>query len=419
MKKLIIISVILLFVSSFFAFNDSILRPNLFMMKTNGFSALQSNPANISLNHNREVGVGFMNWDFQIYNNSFSIDDYNKYNGEFLDEDLKNEIMGKIDGSLKLNTDFNLNAFAMNTKNFAYSASTKLIMEGSFDKQYIDIVLNGNEYEELYSFGGDDLNFEMIAYSQFEVGYSKFTLQQYLRQDFLDDIPEINVGFSLAALIGAIHLKAQEAEGYLIADDNGFSTRHAIKVKNGIGGFGLKGQIGFSSEVMENLKVGLAFDNIFGYIKWGGDTEVNELEVKADSTFFADMDEELFSQTDSTYTISSYETDIPTEMRISSTYNIKPNWDASFEWKQSFKNSFISTTSPRISIGTDYRYWNFIPIFMKINFGYDKKPYSINYGIGYLGERFSYMFGIQSIGTIIPTTGSKGVGLSSSIELNF
>jgi len=106
-------------------------------------------------------------------------------------------------------------------------------------------------------------------------------------------------------------------------------------------------------------------------------------------------------------------------MNLGANYNIFENWDVSLDWKQGFGDSFLTTTSPEVTIGTEYRYWHSFPLQMSLNFGNADQPYNLIYGIGYMGKYFKYMIAVQSIDSIIPSNNSKGIGFSSSIAVNF
>jgi len=241
MKKLIILFLLLNTFFFLYSFSDSILLSNRFMMKTNGFSALKTNPANIDDDAEIEYGFGFLNWNLQIENNSFTLNDYNTYNGKFLDQDLKDEILKKIDGSLKINVDFNFDVFGFHTRHFAYLLSMKAVGKGHFSKDYLDLMLNGNEFNHEYHFGNDTNDAEFVSYLDFNIGYNRFSLQDILNIKVIDDLPKIRVGYGLSALVGLGHFKIIDYSGMMVANNSGFSLNQSVKAKTSVLGFGLKG----------------------------------------------------------------------------------------------------------------------------------------------------------------------------------
>jgi hypothetical protein len=67
-----------------------------YMGLARGVTAPLYNPANIALSGYRESGIEILGVGAEISNNSFSINDYNKYTGAVLTSSDKEYILGKI-----------------------------------------------------------------------------------------------------------------------------------------------------------------------------------------------------------------------------------------------------------------------------------------------------------------------------------
>ncbi|MEA1973795.1 MAG: hypothetical protein U9N34_10965 [Candidatus Cloacimonadota bacterium] len=410
MKKIFLLLIITTSMLTLHGFSNSTLQSNQFMMKTNSFTALHKNPANINFATESVFSVGLLNWDISAYNNSFSFSDYNKYNGSFLTQEMKDEILDKIDKSLKLKYDIHVYVVSFHLNQFAYSLSFHNIGEGKFSDGFIDLALNGNEYNHQYQFCIDENFGEMTSYLDFELGYNQIIIEK---------IPQVRIGVGISALVGINNTKLVEFETKMIAGDSGLSMSQKIKAKNAIFGFGLKGQIGASSQILDNLSVGIAVDNIGGTIDWIASTKMAEFEINVDSLFIAEVEDDFMNQTDSLYSIPSYTTSMPPIFRVGANYKIYSNWDVSMDAEYSYKESPFTTNGMQVSIGTEYRHWDFLPVQMSIESKTSEKPFSTVYGFGYLFNNLKYVFAFESIGSVIPGSFAKGIGISSSIEILF
>ena len=71
-----------------------------------GAESIYWNPANLALSDGPRLSLPGLGMSFILENNSISISDYNKYNGDFISDSDKSDILNDIDaGGLKFNTD--------------------------------------------------------------------------------------------------------------------------------------------------------------------------------------------------------------------------------------------------------------------------------------------------------------------------
>ena len=88
MKKTLLLSLILLIISIGFSYETpaSMMYANSYLQRGTGANSIYWNPANLKLN--RDYTWDFVTLDFNInlYNNSISLETYDRINGKFLEE---------------------------------------------------------------------------------------------------------------------------------------------------------------------------------------------------------------------------------------------------------------------------------------------------------------------------------------------
>ena len=118
MKTIIIITCVICLVSSLALANGqssarSVAMGGAFTSLATGVEAFRYNPANLGLQEYQKSGMEILGMGANISNNSFSLDDYNKYSGAFITSDDKEYILGRVpDEGLSVSTDIEASAIA-------------------------------------------------------------------------------------------------------------------------------------------------------------------------------------------------------------------------------------------------------------------------------------------------------------------
>ena len=121
-----------------------------------GVESIYWNPANLALKDGPRLSLPLdLGMFFVLENNSVSISDYNKYNGNFISDGDKDDIVGNIPGGgLKFNTDVGFFlpfvggvAFPLPSGlNSAISLNVRGGVEGEVPRDMIDFLLKGNQF---------------------------------------------------------------------------------------------------------------------------------------------------------------------------------------------------------------------------------------------------------------------------------
>ena len=100
------------------------------------------NPANIALSGYGQAGIELAGFGAEVFNNSFSLNDYNSYTGAILSENDKSAILGKIpaDG-LELSVRAQAATLTVSLGSFVISANGVAASEVNLSKDVVELLL--------------------------------------------------------------------------------------------------------------------------------------------------------------------------------------------------------------------------------------------------------------------------------------
>ncbi len=377
-----------------------------FMMRAKGSDAIFWNPANLSSDESY-MEVPFSNMNFSVSNNAFTVDTYNSIAGEFIDEKMKEKILEDVDGSLVFNAEASVQEFAWNNGNTGLGLRTHFALNGKFSEKYLRLVLYGNTLNN-YEFSQENNSFDFLSYMDFTWSYGG------IKVPYISEYFPTTMGISLSALIGLNNTETKEYAGHfsngLEGDDIvGADFIQDITLHSSTGGLGYKGMLGFATEPLENLKLGLTFDNIFARINWTLDNQELHYIVWADSIFVMNLDEDFYYEEHTSEQIKDRTTKLPFTFAIGSIYEYKKS-SVSLDYRQSSKTSSFTSDKPDFSMAAETM-WAAMPIQVGIRFGNSVVPTIFSWGLGYRSDYYEFGFNIQSYDSIIPGSDSKGTAL--------
>ncbi|GAB1467449.1 hypothetical protein MASR2M64_01180 [Candidatus Cloacimonadota bacterium] len=417
MKKLILLSLTMVIVFSSLAAiktGKSIFYADSYMLRARGVEAAYWNPANLMAGKYYDLWVPGVNTGIFVNNNALDLDTYNYVmSQERLNNDDKQLILGKMDGSLRGSMRGNTSIFGYAFENMSISSSLTVAGKMSVSKDYLDLLLNGNtEAEYIFDTATNDL--AALSFVDITFGMGGINIP-YLP----DKIPPIRFGFSASALAGVGNAEIEEYSGILRSSiDSGLYLSQDLTIRTAIGGTGFKGMIGFASNPLPGLEVGLTLDNIFGVIKWNMITENRNYSFEADSIYVANINEDFYTQTKSTEDIASYSTKLPAELRLGAlwTYGI---YSFSTDYVQGFKNSMVTSNIGRFSLATQVAPISWLPFSIGFSTGDSQNPWSASYGISLRSETGEIGLAVQSFETLIPNYKTKGISFGSFLRINY
>ncbi|MBN2707916.1 MAG: hypothetical protein JXR46_02620 [Calditrichaceae bacterium] len=373
-----------------------------------GVSAMTWNPANLALERNKSLEFNFLSISGQIYNNSFSISDYNRYfteeghHGVWSDGD-KHDMLDLIPGDgLKLTTDIAINLLGVAYKNYGFSV--QLVNQAGIttikDKTPFDIVLFGPNLTRDYQYH-DNIIESGEAYSALKMSFGyAYSLES---DDYLPFLEDMAIGVNLNYFLGLHVAQNIESEVGLrrIPGEDDESAEYVINIENRYanvefssfpGGHGLSFDLGATAKYEDDWRFSLSLINLFGFIRWTTDVETQKLIV-ADSALSWDVitSEESDNKIDydTTYASEAFVTSLPITLRLGASYNLLDNLTLTADYAQALNTSFGNRYRPRIGVGAQYYPIPWLPLRGGLSLG-GKEGFMFGIGTGLTFENFDF-----------------------------
>ncbi|PKN71828.1 MAG: hypothetical protein CVU50_09955 [Candidatus Cloacimonetes bacterium HGW-Cloacimonetes-3] len=417
MKKLLLLCCVLAIALSPLAAiktGKSIFYADSYMLRAHGVEAAYWNPANIDMGTYEEIWLPGVNTGIYVNNNALDLDTYNYIMGkERLDDADKELILGKLDGSLRASFSGNSSIIGYAVKKISVSSSLTYVGKMALSEQYLDLMLYGNTDKE-YIFDKHATDIAALSFTDFTLGMGGYPVP-YLPENF----PPIRFGFSASLLAGVGDVHLDEYNGIIRRSlDSGLYLYQDVDLHTALGGVGFKGMLGFASNPLPNLEVGLTLDNIFGGIYWSMLRENQKLNFEADSIYIANIDEDFYTQTNETVDIPAYTTTLPMELRMAALWTSQ-YVNLSTDYTQGFKNSLLTSKVGKLSFGAQFIPVSFLPVSFGIELGNSKNPWRTSYGISLRSVTGELGIALQSYDSIVPGYKSKGIAFGSFIRIWF
>jgi len=299
------------------------------------------------------LGTEEFHWGFRlarihgsVANNALSLDRYKEYNGEYLTETDKRDIIDAISGdSAKLASLVSIDALSFRWANFGFYTRGYGGGTGGLDKSFIDILFFGNDLNERYSFLNTG---SALAYSSIGIALGRPSGTVY---DW-----NVSLGGSLRFIIGLGAADVVESRGETETAIDGIDgwTETTIRYSKGTG-TGLAFDFGFWAR-KDRWEIQLSL-NDFGSSVSFGEAEEQYLFYEFEDWTFEDESEEdghAYVSEDTTLALDSWSCPLPVRLNTLVGYHL--NWGHVYlQWLQGLRTFGGGTTNPRISLGTEWR----------------------------------------------------------------
>lgn len=416
MGRLLILGLILLLTLPLVAGNSAglpIFFADSYMMRARGVEANYWNPA--LLNRMGELWLPALNTGISFNNNALDLKYYNHImdNKEITESD-KEELLNRMGGSLRFNAKVESSIVGFCMGDAALSSSLHLFGKAKLSQRYLDLLLYGNE-EEHYEFSKKDTNVESLGYIDLTVGMGD------IRLPLPESIPDIRFGWSGSLLFGVEELDTAHYSGIFTSNYDGLSLKQDVTLRASAGGLGFKGMIGLASEPIQNLHAGITLDNILGGIRWGLMRESLHYSISAENVYILDLDDDdndLFEVDEWEEQADPFTTKLPMEMRMGLLYRLKLV-DFSIDYVQGFGDSVVTSKVGRVSFGSEFSPLYTLPIYFGFSPGNSDGPYQVAFGLGLRTRVIALGLGVQSFGSLFPSSKSKGIATALSLRIKY
>jgi hypothetical protein len=377
-----------------------------------GIEAPYWNPANLGLSEDNGLTIGLFGVGAGLKNNSFTLADYNKYNGQFLTDGDKEYILSSIpaDG-LRLDAIAEASALNFSFGNFALVSKGYGASSINIDRDPLELIFYGNA----------DVN-EVSLDNTYGEGYGMADIAgSYGYSVMRWEGGEFAVGGSLHYLRGFVYQKIVESEGSISTTDTGFVGDAHMSILSSKGGGGFAADLGVAVSFDHTWHFSAAWQNAFSRMSWNKDNEMKIYTFDMQpitASEFADSvaSDSLISSSDTTVAADAITSDLPSTMKLGLTkeYN---QFLFSFDWEQALETRPGTGVNPRIAAGVEYKPLNFLPLRAGMSTG-GRQGSLYSFGLGLHFGPYHFDMAVANSGSPWPTN-TKGARFALGMGLYF
>ena len=382
-----------------------------------GPEAVFWNPANLAIGGDTGlqwnlVGLGA---SLVTENNSFSVGDYNDNftdDGHLITDKVKRGLLSDIPGDgLKLNVDVEPSGALLVPINGGVAFSLPGQMrsavalgftagfEGEIPKDMVDLLLFGNEFNRQYDIAKWDG-------SGWAVGSLNWAVAKPLMPTALaPHLSEFAAGATAKLMFGAYAETLRSDGGFISRIDGADLDAYILTQYGGGTGFGLDlGVAGVLKDKKTSFSVGLL--NLLDTMSWGNSTQQDSIFASArdlKATDFLDVkgsienilnkenvpddcDEEVPGDCDADFHKEvgeeSFSRSLPAMLRIGVAHQLDERLTLAGNWDQAFSEGFGTSTTPRLSVGAEYRLVEWLPARFGLSVGGRGSSTSLGFSFG-------------------------------------
>jgi len=373
-----------------------------------GYEAIGINPANLALTEDRGNSLQFFGVGTMINNNAFSLSDYNRYNGAYLTDADKRDILSKIpDDGLRFRGNTAASALSFSIGQLAISTSVEASGSGELSKDIVELAFFGNKIGQTVDISSSDG--EALAHLDLNVAYGRKVMSH--------PWGDISAGLNVKYMYGLAYFDVDDVQASAVTQTDGIDSDGSVTVRSAMGGSGFGLDVGAAATYLNSWVFSAGIRNLVSTISWSRDAEekIYTYRVESLTAETADADSTVVSD-ETTRDIGSFSTSLAPQLNFGAAHEIGKFLVAS-DLKFGLRDIAGVSTTPEISLGTECHYINFMPIRAGIGLG-GINGTSLGLGAGLRFSAFSFDFAWASSGTMTPSMG-KGASLAISSGLQF
>jgi len=377
-----------------------------------GVEGAQANPANLAWFDNPGVAIELLSTQALVGNNGIDLDLYNASMKGHLDDADKSAILTSIptDG---LTAEAHLGASAMGVQvgRVAVTFSGLADATTNLPHDVFELLLMGNATADSMTF--DDARGEAISLATARVstavtvGHSRWG--------------PIHVGLGMAYLQGLAYARLEEVDGNLVTRTDGIrgEARGQLRTAGPGAGFGL--DLGAATEFGPHWRASLAVHNAFAQVHFDRDLELRTFVATVDTLDLETIDEteneeDLVQSDDEVLQAAPFTVDLPRVLNLGVS-RVTARTRMGLEYEQGFATRAGATTTPRVSVGAEWRALSWLPLRAGISVGgRSAKRASAGLGVHVVGFRLDVA--ASTVGEWWPGS-PRGVSLAIGTGLQF
>jgi len=373
-----------------------------------GVDAARYNPANLGLKDYQRFSIELVSVGVNVSNNSFTLDDYNKYTGAVLSTADKQDILNKIPGEgLKIDADVQATALSLAVGNLAFTVTGFAAADINLNKDIVELLLNGNTFADTIHVTGSYS--DGISYGTAGISYGTAIYGSGSRQ--------LSVGATAKYIHGLAVEQLVELEGLAATYETGFqgSGRAVIRTADGGHGYGL--DLGAALKFNDTYTAGVRVQNVLGHISWNKGTQEHGYIFEFETATVDDIEEDDYIGSDDySIDIDGFRTTLPTVMNVGfAKASGRLLW--AVDWIQGLGNSPGASTKPHLAVGAEYSLLKMLPVRAGYATGGDKNAaFSFGTGLRLMGFYLDAAVFTGTTGSVYSTKGAN-FAVSTGLQL--
>ena len=374
-----------------------------------GMEAPAWNPANLGLRNSPGFSLTLGSIGFQVENNGYSIADYNRYNGAFLTEDDKNEILERISSDgLQLAVRGGVQVLSLSAGRLALFVPFETATNLRFSEQFLELAFHGNPLDQTYDFSNNDGEAYAATGAGMAYGFP-------IRIGFFN---ELAAGVSVRYVYGIAHGEVLESSGLVSTTMEGVSGDGRVLLRHSQGGQGFAADWGAVARLNQRLTAGISLSNMFNSLKWNKKVTMREYGVTLEPVTVESLqntdEDSIFDSYESEYDGEAYSAGVPAELRLGASYKLRRIVLAA-NLVQGFEERLGVSTKTQLSTGVELRLIGFLPLRAGVSFG-GLSGFAFGTGLGLDFGGFDLDFGYGSSGSL-PGEGMKGMAFGMGMSI--
>lgn len=265
----------------------------------------RDNPAVLGIVWARGVRLSLFDADVALGNGSFSLSDYQTYNGAVLTEEDEQEILSKVGpGGLEFGGAVSGHGPTLAVSGFALGARGVGSGGGAIPRDVLELIFNGNAIGETVDLnqtnGGGWAGVEVSGSTGFSLGDRFLT-------------GETTVGIKARYIKGLYHAGVRNAQGAIVTQADSLFGGGTVELVTSTGGTGYALDLG-ALHHRDSWNLGVRLEGLLSSMTWTEETEVRRYEATAgigDPFASGTTTDDLVSTSDSTYVVDEYGMRLP------------------------------------------------------------------------------------------------------------
>ncbi len=380
---------------------------------TIGYDAVLHNPANLALKENSDYSIRLASINLFAINNILTFDSYNQYftgDSPMNDQD-RNGIFKKVpNNGLSFYGNLNYGSLDFSLRNFGFAFRRIDLLSLNLSKQLIDLVLFGNQLYRTYDL--NNFSLDNLSYYSFNFAFALPVIKKKNHYAI--------IGIGLKYLLGDDIKLTEEISGNLYSNEYYLQGDVTWQRRTATDGYGWAADLGGTYE-FKNYRFSLALLNLTSGILWNRNTQINIKSALLDSfsvyqVIKSDSLDIVYQTQDSSYSIESFKTKLPTYLTFGTGWKINNNgMILSFIYEQNLVKTKFSTLTPKFTLNYEWNLLQFIIINPSISLG-GSEGVAFALGLGKNIRRFLIGISLQSIKNPIINQ-AKGIKFGLSIGI--